>query len=73
MRFTLAPNDFGGQLQTVDVGAGASQTVAWPTTDGWYDVSVGANGPTERIRRPPSPTASPGGSRRADRARPDSL
>ena len=44
LRFTLSPNDFGGQLQTVDVGAGASQTVAWPSADGWYDVSVDANG-----------------------------
>jgi phospholipase C len=42
--FTLSPNDFGGQLQSIDVGAGASQTVSWPSTDGWYDVSVGTNG-----------------------------
>jgi phospholipase C len=44
LRFSLSPNDFAGQLQTVAVSAGATQTVAWPTTDGWYDLSVDANG-----------------------------
>jgi phospholipase C len=51
-QFTLTPNDYGGQSQPVEVGPGASQAVDWPTSDGWYDVtiSVGANGVTLSYR-----------------------
>jgi phospholipase C len=42
--FTLTPNEFAGQSQTVPVAAGQSQTVNWPTdADGYHDVTITAD------------------------------
>ncbi len=42
--FTLTPNDYAGQTQTVHVAIGHPQTVNWPTdADGYYDVTVTAD------------------------------
>ena len=42
--FTLTPNDFAGQEQTVRVRVGHPKTIKWPTdADGYYDVSVAAD------------------------------
>jgi phospholipase C len=42
--FTLTPNDYAGQQQTVPVTAGHPQTVDWPAdADGYYDVTVTAD------------------------------
>src|SRR5580693_643419 len=41
--FTLTPNDYAGQPQTVRVAVGHPKTVNWPTDgDGYYDVTVTA-------------------------------
>ena len=42
--FTLTPNDYAGQAQTVRVAIGQPRTVNWPTdADGYYDVTVTAD------------------------------
>jgi phospholipase C len=42
--FTLTPNDYAGQPQTVRVATGHPKTVNWPTdADGYYDVTVTTN------------------------------
>ena len=42
--YTLVPNDYQGQKQTVTVKGGASKTVNWPVNaDGYYDVVITAN------------------------------
>jgi phospholipase C len=42
--YTLTPNDYKGSTQTVDVTAGQSLVIKWPTDqDGYYDVEISAN------------------------------
>jgi phospholipase C len=42
--YTLTPNDFAGQEQTVRVAGGGPKTADWPAdADGYYDVTVTAN------------------------------
>jgi phospholipase C len=42
--FTLTPNEFAGNAQTVCVEGGRLKTVKWPTdADGYYDVTVTAD------------------------------
>jgi phospholipase C len=42
--YTLTPNDYEGQQQTVAVRPGGAQAVAWPTNaDGYYDVIITSN------------------------------
>jgi phospholipase C len=49
--FTLTPNDYAGQPQTVRVAIGQPKTVNWPTdADGYYDVTVTA-GPGDGFTR----------------------
>jgi len=44
VQYTLTPNDYAGQEQTVTVGFGQHVSVAWPTSKyGYYDVIITAN------------------------------
>ncbi|MER8188683.1 phospholipase domain-containing protein, partial [Kitasatospora sp. NPDC094015] len=49
--FTLTPNDFAGQTQTVWVAANKQATVNWPLDNGRYDVTVTAASGTRFARR----------------------
>ncbi len=49
--FTVTPNDFGGQTQTVWVGANRVVGVNWPLDNGRYDVTVTAATGTRFARR----------------------
>ncbi|HET7017595.1 MAG TPA: phospholipase C, phosphocholine-specific [Streptosporangiaceae bacterium] len=50
--FTLTPNDYSGQPQTIAVGPGHKQATDWPANaDGYYDVSVTADSGDGFLRR----------------------
>jgi phospholipase C len=50
--FSLAPNDYAGQPQTIAVARGHKETVDWPTNaDGYYDVTVTADSGDGFLRR----------------------
>jgi phospholipase C len=40
VRFTLASNDFGHRTESRVVSGGGSARLTWPTSDGWYDLTV---------------------------------
>ena len=42
VHYTLTANDFAGGTRSVWVHPGATETITWPTTDGYYDVVVTA-------------------------------
>jgi phospholipase C len=41
--YTLTANDYAGGRSSVTVAGGGSQTVQWPTEDGYYDVIITAD------------------------------
>jgi phospholipase C len=43
IEYTLVANDYVGGTQKIHVEPGASRTVKWPTSDGYYDVIFTAN------------------------------
>ncbi|WP_233289475.1 phospholipase domain-containing protein, partial [Kitasatospora sp. MBT63] len=49
--FTVTPNDFGGQIQTVWAPANGRATVTWPLNLGRYDITVTAATGTRFARR----------------------
>ncbi|MFJ5921830.1 phosphocholine-specific phospholipase C [Kitasatospora sp. NPDC092948] len=49
--FTVSPNDFAGQPQTVWVAANKQTSVDWPLDSGRYDVTVTAATGTRFVRR----------------------
>ncbi|HZX06217.1 alkaline phosphatase family protein [Kribbella sp.] len=49
--FTLTANDFLGRDQVITVAAGTSKVVTWPAKQGYYDVTLTANGVTGWTQR----------------------
>jgi phospholipase C len=46
VQYTLAPNDYVGDQQTITVGSGQQVTATWPTSRyGYYDVTITADTP----------------------------
>jgi phospholipase C len=43
VHYALTPNDHAGTAQRIWVKPGATETVTWPTSEGYYDIVVTAD------------------------------